>query len=123
MSNHHTHSHDSGPSNNGNSFVSRREQRANNMTGALPALGTLGIERSAPPASFDFEQMVLSLHELFANDRQIASQPDTTRCGICYLYFTVSELHYRDDGFYVCQGCAQTLGNQKLPMLHKQQKM
>ncbi len=72
---------------------------------------------------FDFEQMLLSLHELFEQDRQIASQPDTTRCGVCYLFFPVSELHYRDEGLYMCQRCERTLGKQMMPVLRKQQKL
>jgi hypothetical protein len=92
------------------------------MTGALPALDTTGVERGYSGA-YDFEEMIQSLHELFERDRQIASQPDATRCGICYLHFPVSELHYRDEGFYVCQGCERALGNQRLPMIRVQQKL
>ena len=67
--------------------------------------------------------MLVSLHELFEHDRQVASQPDATRCGICYLYFSVSELHYREEeGFYVCPGCSKVLGKQTLPMIRRQQK-
>ncbi|GAC1392534.1 MAG: hypothetical protein NVS4B11_21790 [Ktedonobacteraceae bacterium] len=112
------------PSNNGSSFVSRREMRASNVTGALPALGPApaGIERTHT-SSYEFEHMIQSLRELFERDRQIASQPDATRCGICYLYYAVNELHYREDGFYVCIGCEYALGRQNINMLRKQQKM
>jgi hypothetical protein len=112
-----------GASSNSNtsSFTSRREFRANNITGMLPALGTTGLERGYS-GSFDFEQMILSLHDLFEQDRQTASQPDATRCGICYLHFPVSELQYRDEGFYVCKGCEHSMGKQTLPMLRRQQK-
>ncbi len=109
----------SGPSGNGNAFVSRREMRASNATGALPAIS---VGRTYA-GSFDFEALISSLRELFAQDRQVASQQDSTRCGICYLYFTLSELNYREEeGFYVCQNCQQALGKQMLPMVSRQQK-
>ncbi len=123
LSNNYTPGSGGGALNNGHSFVNRREVRASNATGALPVIKTPGIERSAN-AGFDFEQMIESLHELFEHDRQIASQPDSTRCGICYLHFQVSELFYRDEeGFYVCQNCEQTLGRQTLLMVRQQQKL
>lgn len=125
MSNLHTPDEGSGGANslNGNSFVSRRDIRANNMTGALPAINTEAAKNYTGYAgSFDFEALLLSLHDLFEQDRSVASQQDSTRCGICYLYFTVSELHYRDEGFYVCASCQQNLGKQSVPMLRKQQK-
>ena len=106
---------------NSSSFVSRREIRASNPTGALPVITSTGKTQSS--SSFDFEAMLISLHELFKYDRQVASQPDATRCGICYLHFPVSELHYCDgEGFYVCPGCERALGKQTLPMLRHQQK-
>ena len=111
------------PSNNGSAFVSRREMRASNVTGALPVLGpTAGIERTHT-SSYEFEHMIQSLRELFEHDRQVASQQDATRCGVCYLYFSVSELHYREEGFYTCVACEQALGRQNITMLRKQQKM
>jgi hypothetical protein len=110
-----------GTSGNGHSFVNRREVRASHSTGALPIIKT--PERSAG-SGFDFGQMLESLHELFEHDRQVASQPDATRCGICYLHYQVSELHYRDnEGFYVCANCEQALGKHTLPMLRYQQKL
>jgi len=117
------HSIDRGTVHNGNAFISRREMRANNSTGVLPSLGISSAERRITSGAFDFEQMVQSLRELFEHDRQIASQPNSTRCGICYLHFSLSELQYRDEGFYTCSGCSQTLGHQDVPMLHKQQKL
>lgn len=92
------------------------------MTGALPAISPSGVERGYG-GHFNFEQMVQSLRDLFEHDRQIASQPDATRCGICYLHFPVSELQYLDEGFYLCAGCQRTLGNHKLPMIRRQQKL
>jgi hypothetical protein len=109
----------SGASGNGSSFVSRREMRATNQTGALPVIGT---SRSYTGSS-DFENLIASLRELFAQDRQVASQQEGTRCGICYLHFTVSSLTYREEeGFYVCQGCERGLGKYKIPMIRRQQK-
>ena len=112
------------PSNNGSAFVSRREMRASNVTGALPVLGPTpaGIEHTHI-GSYEFEHLIESLRELFERDRQIASQQDATRCGICYLYFAVSELDYREEGFYVCPACEHALGRQHIIMLRKQQKM
>ncbi len=109
---------------NGSSFVSRREMRASNVTGALPALGSTPakIEHSQSSA-YAFEHLIQSLRELFVQDRQVASRQDATRCGICYLYFPVSELHYREEGFYVCPACGPNLGKQSISMLRKQQKM
>jgi len=73
--------------------------------------------------SFDFDEMIASLHDLFTNDRQVASQGDGKRCGICYLHFPVNELVYREEeGFYVCVNCTRTMGKQTLPMLRRQQK-
>lgn len=123
MSNNYTNDHEGSALNGGSSAMSRREARANSVTGALPPLGTLGIERSSPPGAFDFEEMVQSLRQLFEEDRHVASQTDATRCGICYLHFRTSELHYREEGFYVCTSCANNMGNQRISMLRKQQKM
>jgi hypothetical protein len=80
-------------------------------------------ERQKFSAAIDFQEMVQSLHELFEHDRQVASQVHSTRCGICYLHFLLSELQYREEGYYVCSLCSQTLGHQYVPMLHKQQKL
>ncbi len=119
MSNQYIPDPDSKPSGNGNSYNSRREMRVSNSTGALPAV-SVGRSYSG---SFDFEGLISSLRELFAKDRQIASQQDGTRCGICYLYFTATELHYREEeGFYVCPSCERALGKQTLPMVRRQQK-
>lgn len=122
MSNNYLSGSGAGASNNSGSFVSRREVRASNVTGAMPALGSIGAERSYSSYT-DFEQMLQSLHELFERDRQIASQPDSTRCGLCYLYSPVSELHYREEGLYVCQRCERALGKQNISILRKQQKL
>jgi hypothetical protein len=117
------HSLDHGISYNGHAFISQREMLTGNSTSVSPSLGKANTERWVSSAAFDFEQMVQSLHELFERDRQIASQPNATRCGICYLHFPLSELQYRNEGFYICSGCSQTLGRQAVPMLHKQQKL
>ncbi len=112
------------PSNNGSAFVSRREMRASNVTGALPVLGPTpaGIEHTHT-SSYEFEHLIQSLRELFEHDRHMASQQDTTRCGICYLHFSVSDLNYHEEGFYACFACEHALGRQHVTMLRKQQKM
>jgi hypothetical protein len=67
--------------------------------------------------------MLTSLRELFAHDRQIASTQESKRCGICYLYFISTDLHYREEeGFYLCLNCERLLGKQTLPMVRRQQK-
>jgi len=104
---------------NSSSFVSRREIRANNPTGMLPAISP-GRSYSG---SLDFDNLIATLKELFAQDRQVASQADSTRCGICYLHYTVTDLQYREEeGFYVCKGCDRALGKNIIPMLRRQQK-
>lgn len=124
MSNNYTPGSSNGASGN-NAFSHRREMRASNVTGALPSLGSVpgGVGSTGHYGSFDFEQLILSLRELFEQDRQVASQTDSTRCGICYLHFTIDDLHYREEGFYVCKGCERALSRQSVPMLRKQQKM
>ncbi len=123
LSNNYTSGSGSGASGNGHSFISRREMRGNHTTGALPILGpTTGVEHGQAGTQ-EFENLIQSVRELFAQDRQMASQPDATRCGICYLHFSVDELHYREEGFYLCQGCERALGKQHLPMLRRQQKL
>jgi hypothetical protein len=118
----------SGSGNTGNNnsagYRYEREERAFgpntfNGTGALPPVNA----GRGYTGGFDFEEMLTSLRELFAYDRQLASQADSKRCGICYLYFMANELQYREEeGFYVCSNCEHTLGKQTLPMLRRQQK-
>ncbi len=121
MGNAHTPDQDGGWSSNGNGFVNRRDTRANNPTGAFPVIGGAHGAGRGYSGAFDFEALLVSLRELFERDRQIASQQDATRCGICYLYFPVSDLHYRADGFYICPACTEALGSQPMPMLRSQQ--
>lgn len=67
--------------------------------------------------------LIDSLHDLFAQDRTVASQGGTTRCGICYLHFPLAELEYREEeGYYVCSRCARSLGHTPLPMVRRQQR-
>lgn len=71
----------------------------------------------------DIGGMIDSLHELFAQDRGIASQGNATRCGICYLHYPLSELEYREvEGYYVCVACKRALGSTQLMMVRRQQK-
>jgi hypothetical protein len=110
----------SGVPGSSSSFVSRREVRAANPTGALPVISS-GRTYSG---SFAIDDLIASLHELFELDRQAASQPDSTRCGICYMHFTASTLVYREEeGFYVCRGCERALGKLTVPMIRRQQKL
>lgn len=82
----------------------------------------MGNGRSYPGA-FDFDEMIASLRDLFAQDRQVASQQESKRCGICYLHFSPGELYYREEeGFYVCSACERALGKHTLPMIRQQQK-
>lgn len=112
--------------NNSSGYRRERDPRAQSpnqyngaTTGQLP---TLSPARNYT-GSFNFEEFIVSLRELFAHDRQVASQADNKRCGICYLYFTTSELYYREEeGFYMCANCERTLGKQILPMIRRQQK-
>jgi hypothetical protein len=90
-----------------------------NNTGALQPLNA----GRAHTRSFDFEEMIISLRELFVSDRQTASQAENRRCGLCYLYYVPSELSYREEeGFYICMHCNHGMGKQDLPMLRRQQK-
>lgn len=67
--------------------------------------------------------LIDSLRDVFVQDRTVASQGGTTRCGICYLHFPLAELEYREaEGYYVCSRCAQALGRTLLPMVRRQQK-
>ena len=119
MSNNYTPGSGSGTPGENRELINRREVQISNNTGALPTVGSL----RSYPGSFDFESMILSLRELFALDRQAASQPDSSRCGICYIHFMLSELRYREEeGLYVCRGCERTIGKQTIPMLRRQQK-
>lgn len=121
MSNYRAHDHSDGMTNNTGSFASRRENRASHTTGAFPVVGSFSIEK-VQPGNFDFDQMIESLRDLFAHDRQVASQPEGTRCGLCYLHFPIAELHYRDEGFYICPSCTRSLGDNRVSMLREQQR-
>ena len=121
MSGYHAQDHSDGNSSNNGSWASRRENRANNITGAFPVIGSFSLEK-IQPGNFNFDHLIESLHDLFEHDRQVASQPDSTRCGLCYLYFPIAELHYRDEGFYICPNCAHNLGKHRISMLRQQQR-
>lgn len=112
--------------NNPSGFRRERDPRAHSpsqyngtVTGQLPAIHPT----RSYAGSFNLEEFIGSLRELFARDRQIASQSDNKRCGICYLYFILDDLHYREEeGFYICANCERALGKQTLPMIRRQQK-
>jgi hypothetical protein len=66
--------------------------------------------------------LIDALHDLFTQDRAMASRGDSARCGICYLHFALAALEYRDaEGFYVCEGCNRLLGHHRLMMIRRQQ--
>ncbi len=76
-----------------------------------------------PEVRGDVGPLIDSLRDVFVQDRSIASQGGTTRCGICYLHFPIAELEYREDeGYYVCTRCARSLGHTRLPMVRRQQR-
>src|SRR5579859_1192057 len=67
--------------------------------------------------------LIDALHAIFEQDRAVASQGGTTRCGICYLHFSLADLEYREvEGYYVCHACARSLGPARLPMVRRQQR-
>ena len=71
----------------------------------------------------DVGPLIDALHEVFVQDRAIASQGGSTRCGICYLHFPFSELEYREaEGYYICASCKRALGPARLPMVRKQRR-
>lgn len=71
----------------------------------------------------DVGPLIDALHEVFVQDRAISSQGGSTRCGICYLHFSYTELEYRDaEGYYVCPSCKRALGTARLPMVRKQRR-
>jgi hypothetical protein len=87
-----------------------------------------GNESAAPVENRDVRgdigQLIDALHAIFERDRGIASQSDTTRCGICYLHFHAAELHYREEeGFYICLSCARALAQSRLMMVRRQQRI
>ncbi len=79
--------------------------------------------RPARDVRGDVGTLIDSLHDLFAQDRVIASQGNATRCGICYLHFSLSELEYRAvEGYYICADCKRALGSTQLMMVRRQQR-
>jgi hypothetical protein len=67
--------------------------------------------------------LIDELHDLFAQDRAIASQGGNARCGICYLHHPLGELDYHEaEGFYVCSTCQQALGHATINMVRRQQR-
>jgi hypothetical protein len=67
--------------------------------------------------------LIDDLRGIFQRDRAVASLPDCARCGVCYHYYTTSDLEYREaEGYYVCASCRQLLGSARLPMVRRQQR-
>ncbi len=75
------------------------------------------------PARVELPQLIDALRQQFEQDRALASQSGSARCGICYLYYQQADLSYREEeGFYLCKNCQRTLGNARLKMLRRQQR-
>jgi hypothetical protein len=71
----------------------------------------------------DLAQLIENLRQQFEQDRALASQTGSARCGICYLYYRQTDLVYREEeGFYICKSCQRSLGNGKLKMVRRQQR-
>lgn len=106
------------------------ESEAESVTGANPLVrpssshGSETHDREVrPEVRGEFAPLIDSLKDLFQHDRAVASQANSTRCGICYLHFTVAELEYREsEGFYICPDCKQSLARSSLPMIRRQQR-
>jgi hypothetical protein len=76
-----------------------------------------------PEVRGELGPLIDALHELFVQDRTIASQGANARCGICYLHYPLIELEYREaEGFYVCPACKAALGGLRIPMVRRQQR-
>jgi hypothetical protein len=72
----------------------------------------------------DVGPLIDVLKELFQQDRATASTGGATRCGICYLHYSLGELTYREaEGFYVCPRCAQAVGAGRIPMVRRQKRL
>lgn len=65
--------------------------------------------------------LIEELRTVFEQDRAVAAQVASVRCGICYLYHPAQSVEYREgEGFYVCERCREALGNKRLPMIRRQ---
>jgi hypothetical protein len=88
-----------------------------------PIVVPVGHAPFRPEVRGELGPLIDELKERFIHDRTIASQGASARCGICYLFHSVTELEYREaEGFYVCPTCKQALGNVVLPMVRRQQR-
>ena len=76
-----------------------------------------------PPPRDDVGKLIDALHAIFEQDRAIASQGSSQRCGVCFLHYPAEQLEYREgEGFYVCPACKRSLGNGPLMMVRRQQR-
>jgi hypothetical protein len=74
-------------------------------------------------ARMDFTHLIESLRQQFEQDRTLASQTGTARCGICYFHYRQADLLYREEeGFYICHRCQRALGNGRVKMVRRQQR-
>lgn len=93
-----------------------RIERLNGGTDTIPR------EPFRPESRGEVGSLIDSLHEMFAQDRSVASRSDSARCGICYLHFPLTSLEYREaEGFFVCADCKRALGHQHVMMIRRQQ--
>jgi hypothetical protein len=84
--------------------------------------GNERLDRDGQPR-MDLTHLIESLRQQFEQDRALASQPGTARCGICYFYYRQTDLFYREEeGFYICQRCQRALGNGRIKMIRRQQR-
>ncbi len=71
----------------------------------------------------DLSHLIESFRQQFEQDRTMASQMGTSRCGICYFYYRQTDLLYREEeGFYICHRCQRSLGNGRVKMVRRQQR-
>lgn len=85
--------------------------------------GKDGHEPFRPEVRGEIGTLIDSLHTIFEHDRAIASQGQSTRCGLCYLHHPLAEMEYREaDGYYLCEECRAALGTARVPMVRRQKR-
>lgn len=78
---------------------------------------------SRPDVRGEVGPLIDSLKALFEQDRGVSASGGTSRCGLCYLHFPLSELEYRErEGYYICGHCARALGSADVMMVRRQQR-
>lgn len=102
-----------------------------------PRVGAGSEPTSAPRAEDDDEidyshhpdvrgevgPLIDTLKSLFEQDRGISAGGGSSRCGLCYLHYPLSQLEYRErEGFYICADCERALGSAEVFMVRRQQR-